>query len=224
MKRVNYRNKYGYTWINVASGYTVLDDFINLDNNIFFALARGYPFIGLILGKERSKAIEKYAEAKKRAVFLKYDCRKPLPFSDASVDHILCSHFLEHLYPEYVSRIITDFQRILKHGGTLHIILPDLNRLIEEYMANKGSENAADILLKKMLMSSETRPSFRFRFLEFLGFEGLKHRWMYTSASMSLRLKSCGFELIENGNNMPSAHVRANDGESTHLFARNLYR
>jgi len=221
MKRVNYKNKYGYTWVNVGSGLMVLNDFINLDNNIYFTLARGYPLIRLIPSKKHRETVKKCAEARKKVVFLKCDCRKSLPFADASVDHILCSHFLEHLYPEQVSRVITEFKRILKHGGTLHVILPDLNRLIEEYTANKSSGNAADVLLKKTGMSSEMRPRFRFRLLEFLGFEGLRHRWMYTSASMSLKLKNGGFELIENGDGMPSAHYwRANDVESMHLFAK----
>ena len=220
MKRTNFKNQHGYTWINVASGHTVLDDFINLDNNIFFTLASIYSFIGFMLTKDHRKAIEKYAEAKKTAPFLKYDCRKQLPFSDASVDHILCSHFLEHLYPEQASKIITDFKRILKNGGTLHIILPDLDMLIEEYTANKNSQDAADVLLKKILMSSEVHPSFSFRLFEFLGFEGFKHRWMYTVNSMSLKLKSAGFELIKDGNSTPSAQVRAGDGESLHMFAR----
>lgn len=219
MKSDNIDKQNQAIWLNVASGYCVLEKFINLDNDIFYRLASFYPLIKPLLSKEHRRTVEEYKAAKKSTPFLKCDCRKPLPFSDGSVGHILCSHFLEHVYSEQATRILCDFKRVLKNDGTLHIILPDLNILIDQYIASKATENAADIFVGKILMSSQNRPSFRFRLFEFFRFEGLKHRWMYTFDSMALKLKECGFELIDS-TIIPSAHVRINDGESVHLFAR----
>lgn len=41
-------------------------------------------------------------------------------------DMIYCCHALEHLYPHEVNLALTEFKRVLKRGGTVMIVVPDL--------------------------------------------------------------------------------------------------
>lgn len=60
------------------------------------------------------------------------DCdmtKLPLPYADNSVDFILMEHGLEHFTVAQSLAILDEFYRILKHGGTLRICCPVLERL-----------------------------------------------------------------------------------------------
>ena len=210
----------GRVWLNVASSTYVIDHFINLDNHIVFQLLPFYPLLRPFLSPPKRAWFQEFKSAKARATLVRNDCRKRLPFAAESVDHIICSHFLEHVYPDQAMLILQDFRRVLKPGGTLHVVVPSLDDLIDSYRAASPSDpDAADRLLELSILSHMTRPSLRARILEFLGFEGMKHRWMYTRRSMSTRLESLGFRLLSE-NTTPSAQVRANDGPSSlHLVA-----
>src|SRR5687767_7601882 len=93
-----YRNAHGQIWLNVASSVYVLEDFVNFDNHVLLWLLRLPPALGLLPPKYREH-LEAYSKASKTALLLKHDCRKPLPLPEGVADHILCSHFLEHVFP-----------------------------------------------------------------------------------------------------------------------------
>ncbi len=64
------------------------------------------------------------------------DVTRGLPFDENSVDLIYNEHFLEHLTIEDAERVLEDFRRCLKKGGTLRIAMPDLDALVEKYNAD----------------------------------------------------------------------------------------
>lgn len=225
MELTKLQNSRGQIWLNVGSGAYALKEFINLDSSIYLTLMPLYPVLKVLLRPGHLNIIEQYRDATKQARFLRHDCRKPLKFPDESVDHIVCSHFLEHVYPSEVDRIISDFYRVLKRGGTLHIIVPNLEDLITTYNAQrdgKEASSAADALIQGTILSHQQPPTLMYRALELLGYEGLQHRWMYDKASMASRLTSTGFHLLEL-NQSPSAAVRLDDGSgSAHLLGEKL--
>jgi len=49
---------------------------------------------------------------------------EPLPYPDASFDHVNSMHVLEHLH--HPLRFLLECKRVLKPGGTLHIEVPDV--------------------------------------------------------------------------------------------------
>ena len=125
---------------------------------------------------------------------------------------------MEHLYGDEFDFVIKDFKRLLKKGATLHIILPDLNEYIEKYLKDKDS----DKFISGLLISKSTSPSFTYKLLELIGYTGLQHRWMFNKNSIEEKLINYGFSLITDVNvinNLPSSHVRLNDG-SIHVFAQ----
>ena len=219
-----YKNSKGLLWLNVASSFYVLEDFVNLDNHIFIRLMGFYKIATKIIPKKYAGWLDSYHEAKQKAVLLRHDCRKPLPIHAQSVDHVLCSHFLEHVYPQECKNILNDFLKVLKPGATLHIILPDIENIINQYLANKknGMQRAADKFVKDSLLSKESRGSFKYRVLEFNGGFGLQHRWMYDNASISELLKELGFEIIEKTETLPSYAFRLND-DSVHVVCKKRF-
>lgn len=52
------------------------------------------------------------------------DARK-LPYADNSVDHLYCSHMLEHFSFYETEAILAEFARVLKPGGLLQVAVPD---------------------------------------------------------------------------------------------------
>jgi SAM-dependent methyltransferase len=213
------RNDRGEIWLNVASSHYPVEGFINLDNHaMMFAL--DFPILVPFVPSKNKDLLDAYRAARNKGRFVRHDCRKPLPVPDSSIDHILCSHFLEHVYPDEAVAILTDFRRALKPGATMHIIVPDLEAQIHSYLDRRraGSPAAADDFVRESLLSSPQRGSLKYRILEFLGGFGLQHRWMYDQVSIASRIKELNF-LVLDRNDTPSKTVRANDG-SVHIVAQ----
>ena len=63
-----------------------------------------------------------------------HDVKTRLPFGDHSFDAVYHSHVLEHLSPESGQFCIQECYRVLKPGGVLRIVVPDLERIAELYI------------------------------------------------------------------------------------------
>jgi hypothetical protein len=105
------RNDRGEIWLNIASSHYAVANFVNLDNHISM-LALDYPILVHFMPRKYRQTLEAYRKARTEAPFARHDCRKRLPLPDSSVDHILCSHFLEHVYPNEAAAILEDFHRL----------------------------------------------------------------------------------------------------------------
>lgn len=51
------------------------------------------------------------------------DLERPLPLTDASVDHVLAIHVVEHI--TNFLELMDDIHRVLRPSGTLHVMAPD---------------------------------------------------------------------------------------------------
>lgn len=65
--------------------------------------------------------------------FVRHDATKNLPFDDGRVGLIYTSHFLEHLDYTQGEAFLKECRRVLKPGGYIRIIVPDLHLLVERY-------------------------------------------------------------------------------------------
>lgn len=213
------RNRSGQVWLNVASSTEVLEDFANLDNSLFLRMLPVFALLRPILSPGHAARMEEYRRAAERCLLLRHDCRRPLPLPASSVDHLLCSHFLEHVSASEVPGILRDFHRVLKPGARAHIIVPDVSILVDDYVRHRGAPAAGDDFIRSLLLRREDPGSLRFRFLDFLGGLGLQHLWMYDRESMTARLLAAGFEL-DGLEGTPSSGYRRDDGVSLHLMAR----
>ena len=65
-----------------------------------------------------------------------YDITKGLPFKDQQYDAVYHSHVLEHLDPADGERLLDDCYRVLKPGGILRIVIPNLEQIATLYLEN----------------------------------------------------------------------------------------
>jgi predicted SAM-dependent methyltransferase len=60
--------------------------------------------------------------------------KQPLPFVDDSVDTIFCSHTLEHIIPQRLNFVLSEFYRVMnKENSLLRIIVPDISKALKAY-------------------------------------------------------------------------------------------
>lgn len=212
------RNSHGKVWLNVGSGARLLPGFVNLDSDWLVFLAPFYGALKPLLKHGAREWIETFRERRKTAKFRYTNCSKPLRVEPESVDHILASHFLEHLYREDAVRVVDAFFAALKPGGTLHVIVPDIEEETRNYLARVDEPNAADDLVKLMMFTSAKKPMLPLRLLYAFGLFGPMHKWMYDRRSMVKLLESAGFRMLEK-NDTPSAEWLAHQREQVNVVA-----
>jgi predicted SAM-dependent methyltransferase len=65
---------------------------------------------------------------------IRRDLRKPFIEHDDSVDFIFNEHFLEHLTRDAGRFFLRECRRVLRPGGVLRIVTPDLDKLARDYL------------------------------------------------------------------------------------------
>ncbi|XDD51545.1 methyltransferase domain-containing protein [Leptospira sp. WS92.C1] len=80
---------------------------------------------------------------------IQHDLSKGIPLVDSSANVVYHSHILEHFSKEAGAAFLRDCFRILKPGGILRVVVPDLEMIISEYgkqmdLARKGDSDAAN--------------------------------------------------------------------------------
>lgn len=97
---------------------------------------------------------------------LRHHAASPLPFEDCSFDACYSSHLIEHLSPVDARLLLKEMHRVLKPGGIIRVVVPDLESIVRLYLAaleevrNTGAEAQARYdwavleLLDQMVRSS----------------------------------------------------------------------
>lgn len=67
------------------------------------------------------------------------DVREGLPLEDESVDYIATVHFLQEVPLEDLVGTLQELRRVLKPGGTIRLVLPDLDKGIRAYLEKDRS-------------------------------------------------------------------------------------
>jgi predicted SAM-dependent methyltransferase len=79
---------------------------------------------------------------------LAYDIRTGLPYADKTFDAVYHSHVLEHMPRNAGEALIGECYRVLKNGGILRVVVPDLEfnaRLYLQCLAEAKKENVSEI-------------------------------------------------------------------------------
>lgn len=63
-----------------------------------------------------------------------HDVTRGLPYANDSFDAVYHSHILEHLKPSEGRQLLNECLRVLKPGGVLRIVVPDLERIATLYL------------------------------------------------------------------------------------------
>lgn len=118
----------------------------------------------------------------------------PIPYPDATVDEIWSCHFLEHLDFETGAAFLRECYRVLRPGGLVSIVVPDMRWLYAEYSKGSGrafeEPNSGGRMravrdlddLNAMFVFSTVQPSH--------------HKWGYDLSTLSRALEVAGFPLL----------------------------
>ena len=63
-----------------------------------------------------------------------HDLRKGIPYSDETFDVVYHSHVLEHFSKADGLRFLERCRQVLRPGGTLRVVVPDLERIVQLYL------------------------------------------------------------------------------------------
>jgi SAM-dependent methyltransferase len=204
------KNRHGQIWLNIGSGFYFLDDFVNVDSNYMVFAAPFYPITKYFVKEAGRHWMRHYNSIKHQHKFLFANCRYPLKFPPNSVDHILISHFLEHLHYDHAVAVLRNYFSILRPGGTLHIIVPDVGQKAEEYVSKLGDPAATEAFVEWLNFEKRRLPRFAVRLLRLTGWFDMEHCWLYDVPSLSKVVREIGFNILEKDDS-PSASWRRED-------------
>jgi predicted SAM-dependent methyltransferase len=75
---------------------------------------------------------------------IRHDLRRPLPFADANFEVVYHSHVLEHFSRAFAPVFLKECHRVLKPGGIVRVVVPDLETMIRLYLQNLEAALAGD--------------------------------------------------------------------------------
>src|SRR4051812_26231586 len=71
-----------------------------------------------------------------------YDLSEGIPQPDNSCDVVYHSHVLEHIRRQHAGPFIAECYRVLKPGGVIRVVVPDLERITRTYLEKlEGASN-----------------------------------------------------------------------------------
>jgi SAM-dependent methyltransferase len=213
------RNRHGQIWLNVGSGNYFLDDFVSIDSNFLVFLAPFYPAVTPLLKPPARAWLETFKARRRPNNFIFANCRYPLKFPANSIDHILISHFLEHVHLNDAIAVLKNYFSILRPGGTLHIIVPDVAQRAREYVDKIGEPDAADSFVEWLNFEKRYMPRFIVRLLRVTGWFDLEHCWLYDHHSLGRIIRGIGFNPLER-NDSPSAAFRRDDPRQVNILVQ----
>lgn len=117
--------------VNIGCGRTPTEGWTNCDNSWSVRLAAAPPSAVRLLarlgvvGPVQLAFIEESRKARIRHV----DATRGLDFADSSVDALYTSHMLEHLDEVEARDFLRDAYRVLRPGGVLRVVVPDIQEI-----------------------------------------------------------------------------------------------
>jgi SAM-dependent methyltransferase len=146
---------------------------------------------------------------------LALNVNRGLPFADGSARVLFASHMLEHLYyPDEALRFLAECRRVLRPGGRLRLVVPDLERYVRAYAEHD------DAFFADRRRTWHGLPEGRTHLEEFLSYAGAgpdpasfldSHKYGYDFATLSRLLELAGFEDVRRssfmGSDLPELQV-----------------
>jgi SAM-dependent methyltransferase len=158
--------------INIGCGLSGISGWHNLDNSPTVTLSR-IPILNRLF---KTPAWPRDVR--------RYDVRKGLRFADGSVRYIYSSHTFEHFTRAESLAIAKDCFRVLEPNGILRIVVPDLELVAREYLADPRPE-AVQTFLSRLSLNHSLKDVLH---------PGANHSQMFDGKALVHLLREAGFE------------------------------
>lgn len=144
-----------------------------------------------------------------------HNIAKGLPFPDDSCDVVYHSHLFEHLDPPIGLSFLREIKRVLKPGGIIRIVVPDLEQLCRDYISHlelaktdpterpKHNAHVAEIIgqcVRREAAGTSIQSPARRRLENMLlgdaRARGETHQWMYDEVNLGQMLIEAEFSEV----------------------------
>ncbi|MFZ0964137.1 MAG: methyltransferase domain-containing protein [Terriglobia bacterium] len=208
---------------NIGCGDTPTEGWWNFDNSLSIRLARPKLIMEVLnfvrLASDKSLRLAGIARAK--GIRWANACKR-IPLPNESLDGVYSCHVLEHLDLSEAELFLSEIHRVLRPGGIIRLVLPDLRRRAEKYMA----DGDADAFMESLNMREYSVRSLRAT-LRMLILGDKEHIWMYDSQSLVRLLQRARFvdarEMAPGETMIPEPaplNLREREEESIYVEAR----
>ncbi len=171
--------------VNLGSSLLVAPGWLNLDGALL-ALFAGWPAPVLrslyrLAGIRAVLDEDEFIRVLRGNQFVHHDMTYGIPLPDESVDYVFSSHFLEHLTKAGGEQLMTETLRVLRPGGVVRILVPDLEQAIAAYGEGR-KEEALEGIFEGWELGDYARHRYMYDYdllagmLERVGFTGVRRR------------------------------------------------
>lgn len=206
----------GRTLLNVGCGTRMHRSWNNVDMSPYAllghhrTLSRALARLGILSAERQARLAALDPD------IVRWDLRRGIPYPQGSMDVVYHSHVLEHFDRGDAIGLLAECRRVLKPGGVLRVVVPDLQVIVAGYQSAvsrlaKADETAAldhertiDALFEQMVRRVPAGLRDQIGLARFVeqrlrpnaAVAGELHRWMYDRYSLARRLRAAGFENI----------------------------
>lgn len=178
--------------LNLGCGAIRPVGWVNADSSLN-ALLQRFP----LGGKRMAKLFNPIEYNSDNVVYM--DLNRPWKYKNDSVDVVYASHLFEHLTLKTADLFLRESFRVLKPGGVIRLVVPDLYQICRRYIKEFDDPEITDptvYILWAMNLHKEAQyasEGFWSRLInEFRGYPH-QHKFMYDAKSLALRMDNAGF-------------------------------
>jgi predicted SAM-dependent methyltransferase len=168
--------------LNLGCGNQVVPGWVNVDYALGARLATA-PVLGAAVRK-----LGPFRMSWDPRIHI-HDLTKPLPWPAGTVDAVYSSHTVEHMTRDDGRRLVAEAFRVLKPGGVLRVVVPDLEVMVRNYTA--GALPAERFVEELGVMYGTDKRGLRRLLAPLVEFP---HRCMYDHEAMLRVFRENGFE------------------------------
>ena len=122
--------------LNLGCGRRTHSSWINID----------YSRIAIL---KTSWFMRRFASSRVPPNYVNHNLRNGIPYANETVDVVYSSHFLEHLPHQEALPFVREVYRVLKIGGIIRLVVPDLESITRNYLetlqAVRAGQPEADV-------------------------------------------------------------------------------
>jgi hypothetical protein len=195
-----------YEYVQYGCGWSAPATWLNFDCSPTLRFER-LPMVGRLYTKNTKRFPQNVRYG---------DIVRGLPISPASCKGIYCSHVLEHLALEDFHAALEHTFQYLEAGGIFRFVLPDLEQLARDYLADTSNSAASRFMEVSCLGRKHRARGVRGLVTDWLG--NSAHLWMWDEKAMTEQLRQHGFQDIRKARFGDAENRRFNDVEDRGRF------